>query len=549
MRQSIASFTRFSQSIDAYDLPKRFTFPFYYQPHPLCLLAAKQLQQYLSQEQFKFTKAGKMFGVLLVRTPDGEVGFLSAYSGKMESDCNLEKFVPPVFDAFANESFVVKEMAIIGQINEEVSLLKCNPVLPELQESLANLLKEYEQVLEHHYQVMADNRKDRKARRAQIEQEKTDDAIEVLAQLSKQSIADKKQLKALKSSWESAILEKETALKKLNEEIQALAKTRRKLSAKLQRKLFSKYQFLNAQGDVQDLNSIFNTHDIAMPPSGAGECAAPKLLQFAYLHNFEPLAMAEFWWGDSPKSEVRKHLNFYPSCQSKCFPILGHMLKGLAVEDNPLLENPAQGRELPIIYQDQHILVVNKPHDFLSVPGTHIKDSVFTRLKEQFPEATGPLIVHRLDMATSGLMLIALTPRANKSLAKQFAIRQISKQYVALVEGEVEQKNGAIELPMRGDLDDRPRQLVCYQHGKVAETTWTFVETKNGHSKILLSPKTGRTHQLRVHCAHSLGLNRPIVGDTLYGNKADRLYLHARSITFKHPISGQSMTFTQSENW
>jgi len=298
---------------------------------------------------------------------------------------------------------------------------------------------------------------------------------------------------------------------------------------------------------VRDLNDIFSEHDTQIPPSGVGECAAPKLLQYAYQHGLKPLALAEFWWGASPKSSVRQHANYYPACQSKCFPILSHMLKGLEVDDNPLLDNPAVGKELAILYQDDHILVINKPHDFLSVPGTHIKDSVFTRLREKFPDVTGPLIVHRLDMATSGLMLIALTPRANKSLAKQFATRLIEKEYVALIEGNPAQDHGDISLPLRGDLEDRPRQLVCFEHGKKSDTTWQVIDRQGSHCKISLRPKTGRTHQLRVHCAHTLGLNMPIVGDTLYGKKADRLHLHARSISFSHPISHQMMSFTTPE--
>ncbi|GAA75409.1 tRNA pseudouridine32 synthase / 23S rRNA pseudouridine746 synthase [Pseudoalteromonas sp. BSi20480] len=253
--------------------------------------------------------------------------------------------------------------------------------------------------------------------------------------------------------------------------------------------------------------------------------------------------MGEFWWGAPPKSAVRQHKNYYPSCFSKCQPILGHMLKGLNVEPSPLLNNPAQGKELTVVYQDDDLVIVNKPAEFLSVPGITIDDSVFLRMKTQFPEATGPLIVHRLDMSTSGLLIIALNKRAHKAIQKQFIERTIEKRYVALVDGNIEQESGTIELPLTPDFDDKPRQKVCYQKGKPALTTWQVLERKNNTTRLQLYPKTGRTHQLRVHCAHVLGLNTPIIGDTHYGKKADRLHLHAEYLAFTHPINHERLEF------
>ena len=253
--------------------------------------------------------------------------------------------------------------------------------------------------------------------------------------------------------------------------------------------------------------------------------------------------MAEFWWGPAPKSAIRQHKNYYPSCYSKCQPILGHMLQGLVVDENPLLVNPAQGKDLTIVHQDDDILVVNKPAEFLSVPGKNIEDSVYLRIKTQFPQASGPLIVHRLDMSTSGLLVIALNKRAHKALQKQFIERTVEKRYVALVTGNVEAESGTIELPLRLDLDDKPRQLVCYQHGKASTTYWKVLARENNITRLHLYPKTGRTHQLRVHCAHKLGLNMPIVGDDHYGDKAERLHLHAEYLALRHPISREEMTF------
>ena len=281
------------------------------------------------------------------------------------------------------------------------------------------------------------------------------------------------------------------------------------------------------------------------PPAGAGECAAPKLLQYAFQHHLMPLAMAEFWWGASPKSEVKKHQQYYPACTGKCQPILKHMLVGMQMDENPFLYNYAQGKNLDIIYRDQDILVVNKPSEFLSVPGKEISDSVYLRIKQQFPDATGPIIVHRLDMSTSGLMVIQLNPQANKYLQKQFIHREVHKQYVALVEGLPQQNEGEINLPLRGDLYDRPKQIVCNQYGKQAITQWQVLERhpEKNQTKVLLTPQTGRTHQLRVHCAHAQGLNMPIVGDDLYGTLANRLHLQAQILKIKHPVSKEVMTF------
>ncbi|HBW97551.1 MAG TPA: RNA pseudouridine synthase [Pseudoalteromonas sp.] len=254
--------------------------------------------------------------------------------------------------------------------------------------------------------------------------------------------------------------------------------------------------------------------------------------------------MAEFWWGAAPKSAIRQHKNYYPSCYSKCQPILSHMLKGLSIEDNPLLVNPAEGKTLPIVYQDDDIVIVNKPSEFLSVPGVNIEDSVYLRIQTQFPHATGPLIVHRLDMSTSGLLVVALNKRAHKALQKQFIARTIDKRYIALVDGIVPKDSGKIELPLRLDFDDKPRQLVCYKNGKPALTTWQVLERKNNITRLQLYPKTGRTHQLRVHCAHHLGLNMPIIGDTHYGKKANRLHLHAEYLALDHPITHKRLTFS-----
>jgi len=553
MHQPDQLFTRFHSPIDGYSLPEKFTFPFYYQPHPLCILAAEQLQQHLLTQQnwqhdfgLDSTKngTGKMFGVLLVKSPQGELGFLSAFSGKIADQNLLPGFVPPVFDMLTEQSFFRTELADITAVSDELKTKQTNPKLIQLREALKVNQAQYKQEESKQRQRIIEGRAARKAERAIAEASLEPEALkERLVELSKQSVAEKNVLKYLKLEWDEKITLINQELSQLETSLIALKEQRKQMSNALQNKLFKQYRFLNANGQEQSLQAIFKPTATPTPPAGAGECAAPKLLHYAYLHGFQPLALAEFWWGVSPKSEIRQHKSFYPSCNSKCQPILGHMLDGLALDDNPLEENWAEDKELEILFEDEAMVVVNKPSGLLSVPGKTIKDSAYTRLQERHPDVEGPFVIHRLDMATSGLLVFALTKRANKSLQKQFISRSVEKRYVALLEGEIKEPNGKIELPMRGDPDDRPRQLVCYEHGKPALTTWTLIETINGRSKLLLYPKTGRTHQLRVHCAHHLGLNTAMVGDALYGQKADRLHLHAEFLELDHPYSKERMRF------
>jgi tRNA pseudouridine32 synthase/23S rRNA pseudouridine746 synthase len=338
--------------------------------------------------------------------------------------------------------------------------------------------------------------------------------------------------------WNHKIETASLELADFTNKINTLKEERKQKSGALQQQLFEKYAFLNQYGSSKSLGEIFDGN----PPAGAGECAAPKLLHYAFQHQLKPIALAEFWWGQSPKSEVRKHQQFYPACTGKCEPILAHMLEGITMDDNPFQTNTAKGKELEIIFEDEHLVVVNKPAEFLSVPGKRVTDSVYTRMKNQYPDATGPLVVHRLDMSTSGLLLVAKSSEIHKKLQSQFIKRQIKKRYVALLNGLITDEEGFIDLPLRVDLDNRPNQLVCYEYGKSAQTKWEVIKRYDGKTVVYFYPITGRTHQLRVHAAHPLGLNTPIVGDDLYGTKANRLHLHAESITFQHPITKELMT-------
>lgn len=254
--------------------------------------------------------------------------------------------------------------------------------------------------------------------------------------------------------------------------------------------------------------------------------------------------MAEFWWGKSPKSEIRKHGSFYPSCRGKCEPILGHMLEGLDVEPNPILKKPDFIPPLSVAFEDDYLVIINKPSGFLSVPGKSDLPDLYSMVREKYPNATGPMIVHRLDMATSGILLFTKTKEANKFMQQQFIKKTISKRYVALLDGNLELDEGEIDLPLRLDLDDRPRQLVCYEYGKEAKTKYKVVDRLYGKTRIHFFPITGRTHQLRVHAAHPDGLNMPIIGDDLYGKRDERLHLHAEEIVFVHPKTRERITVT-----
>jgi len=550
MSKQDSKFILFKQKIDDADLPEKFTFPFYYEPHPLCVLAAQELQAYLNTQtewQHNFglsgdvdSAIGKMFGVLLVQNTQGELGYLAAFSGKLAEANHWSHFVPPVFDMLTENSFFQQQQATINQLNGFIEQLESNPKIQHHQQTLDDELALSKEHILAFRQTMIEERKHRKQQRQQAEKQLSVKGFEQLKkQLAAESIVQKKQLAALNQHWNERIDAVKQSLAAILAPIDALKTKRKALSASLQKTLFEQYRFLNSQGQFKSISELFGDN----PPAGAGECAAPKLLHYAFMHNLTPLAMAEFWWGASPKSEVRQHKQFYPACHNKCQPILGHMLEGMDVEDNPLLTNPARHKEIDTVYQDDVMVIINKPADMLSVPGKTIKDCVFERMKASFPAATGPLIVHRLDMSTSGLMVIALTKEANKHLQQQFIRRTVKKRYVALLEGELSQQQGTITLPLRVDLDDRPRQLVCYQYGKTAETDWQVIEQKDNRTKVFFYPKTGRTHQLRVHSAHSLGLNMPIVGDDLYGNKAERLHLHADYLALKHPRTDEIMEF------
>ncbi|WP_367389983.1 pseudouridine synthase [Lewinella sp. LCG006] len=548
-------FTAFRSAISSIELPEKFTFPFYYEPHPLALIAAKELQEHLltqtdwthnfgSDDNKQDNAIGKMFGVLVVKDQSGTLGYLSAFSGKLAESNQHPGFVPPLFDMLNEGSFFLTGMDILNQINDQIEQLERAPALEQARQALAQTQDEATEKVEGFRAQMKAAKKARKVNRenARI----TMEAKEFVAfneTLRQESLQHQFYFKDLVKHWTERVAQAQEQHDHYQSEIDKLKEERKNRSNALQQLLFAEYRFLNQAGETRSLQDIFKHTALKKPPAGAGECAAPKLLQYAFEHQLQPVTMAEFWWGQSPKSEVRKHGNFYPACRGKCEPILGHMLAGMALDDNPMLSNRNQVQDIPVVYEDEHLLLINKPPEFLSVPGRHIQDSIQWRMKQKYPEATGPMVAHRLDMSTSGLMIIAKTMDVYKFLQRHFMKRTVSKRYEALLDGIVAEDEGTIDLPLRLDIDDRPRQMVCYEHGKAARTHWKVIDRKDGKTRVHFFPITGRTHQLRVHAAHTLGLNAPIIGDDLYGQIGTRLHLHAAAITFKHPVTKEMVSF------
>ena len=530
-------FHRFSNSIEGITLPEKFTWPFHYVPHPLSRLAADEVMHYVSSrtEWHEELAMGKMFGVLIVSNTNNEIGFLAAFSGNLAGSNFHEYFVPAVYDMLKPDEFFKKEEAEISAINHTIKDIEQSAEYCSAQEKLAAVKVKVETALANFKQECAL----RKANRNLLRQSGNANEAALIIE-SQRDNADfqrlKRQSKLLMEQANQRVTEFTTRIDELHKE-------RQTRSAALQTALFKQFRMLNANGEVCDLIEIFAPTAQRIPPAGAGECAAPKLLQYAYLHNLKPIAMAEFWWGTSPRGEVRHHGHYYPSCNSKCKPILTFMMQGLEVEPNPLMEIVPP--EPKILYEDEYLVVIDKPCGMLSVEGKSGVKSAECWFAERYPEYDGPAIVHRLDQSTSGILVLAKSKEVHKELQAQFISRSVKKSYVALLQAKIEAKSGRISLPMKLDYDNRPRQMVSTD-GKSAVTDYEVIGYESEHTRVRFYPLTGRTHQLRLHAAHRDGLNAPIVGDDIYGTgeRADaladkRLCLHAERLEFNHPITGE----------
>ena len=587
--------------------PRQFTYPFCYDVDPLAEAASLELQRYIADADLMSTEkgCGKMFGVLVVEYEDEEGalqrGFLAAYSGLLGGRNDWPYFVPPVFDAQQPDGHFKRTEREISAINREIAAIEHDA---EYLQSVAQheQTKKRLQAEVDAFKAEVDAAKARRdARRKSGEPLSEEEQAEMIRESQFMKAELRRRRKAMEQAESTLTTQHSTFLK-------SLQRKRKQMSDELQRWLFSAYRMLNAKGEERDLIDIFREYTHAMPPAGAGDCCAPKLLQYAYLHRLRPVCMAEFWWGESPASEIRHHLHYYPACRSKCLPILTHMLKGLDVAPNPLAQK-RHTAEPRVLYADEYIMVVDKPAGMLSVPGkaesvrSEFSDSANISVEEYFANLQLPTnsqftteqftigeadnsklkiqnskflkAAHRLDMDTSGLLVLARTEEAYVELQRQFASRETVKRYEAVLSGVPTQNSKlktqnssaqpsgcleAISLPLIADINDRPRQRVDMEHGKPALTLYNIVEVRavdantavayttkkvdKGRTLIHLYPKTGRTHQLRVHCAHPLGLACPILGDPLYGiERADRMYLHAAELTFRHPVTGEPMHF------
>ena len=577
--------------------PRQFTYPFCYDVDPLAEAASEELQRYIATTGLMSAEkgCGKMFGVLVVEYKDEEGalqrGFLAAYSGLLGGRNDWQYFVPPVFDAQQPDGHFKRTEREISAINREISAIEHDPQYLQSVAQHEEMTKRLQAEVEA-FKMEVDVAKARRdARRKSGEPLSEEEQAEMIRESQFMKAELRRRRKAMEQAESTLNTQHSTFLK-------SLQRKRKQMSDELQRWLFAAYRMLNAKGEERDLIDIFREYTHAMPPAGAGDCCAPKLLQYAYQHRLRPVCMAEFWWGESPASEIRHHLHYYPACRSKCLPILTHMLKGLDVAPNPLAQK-RHTAEPRVLYADEYILVVDKPAGMLSVPGK-ADDSASVSVEEYFANNSKLKIqnskflkaAHRLDMDTSGLLVLARTEQAYVELQRQFASRETVKRYEAVLSGVPKHVNQdstlhsgvqeptiqnsklktqnsstqpsgcleAISLPLIADINDRPRQRVDMEHGKPALTLYNIVEVRAADANtavayttkkadksltlVHLYPKTGRTHQLRVHCAHPQGLACPILGDPLYGTeRADRMYLHAAELTFRHPITGEPMHF------
>lgn len=537
-------FHRFKKDISSVSLPTSFNNPFHYSPHTLCVWAADELRLLLQGNPCLAADAatGKMMGVLVVRNVAGEVGYLAGFSGLLCGSNRQAGFVPPVFDFLAPDGCFKREEARISAINGKISAIENSAEYLVALAAVERAQRTADEALLARKQVNAANKAERDRRRATGQL-----APEELASLVKQSQFDKAELKRVIRKNNDIIDEVRAALLPFVQQVATLAAERKQRSAALQEWLFTQFKVLNGRGEKASLLQIFATYTGTLPPAGAGECAAPKMLHYAYENNLQPLAMAEFWVGASPTGEVRRDGFFYPSCKSKCYPILSYMLQGIDVEESALERGGDNLSAIKVVYEDDSLIVVDKPHGVLSVPGIVGGSSVQDWLRSTY-KSNDIFVVHRLDMATSGLLVAARSMDVFKAMQGLFASREVEKRYVALLNGVPQQCEGEITLPLMPDYDHRPCQKVSFEEGKPAKTIFKLLRNVQcGSSEcalMLLQPVTGRTHQLRVHCAHHLGLNVPIVGDALYGATAERLMLHASYVAFRHPVSGRRVEFS-----
>ena len=526
---------RFNIDTSGIKLPSQFTYPFNYVPHELTRIAAGQVREYVSSVKTLHDELvqGKMIGVMVVADDSGSLGFLSAYSGSLSCNEGRAYFVPPVYDTLAPDGYFKAEEARISEINRRIKELEESAGLSRLKAE-KNMMEQAASNALSAYRLLM---KQLKSRRDEARASGTGDKDAML----RESMFQKAEYKRVKKVWEQRIGAVASELERFNVRINELKSERHSRSAALQDWLFHQFVMLNGKGERLDLCDIFASTPQRVPPAGAGECAAPRMLQYAYLHGLRPVAMAEFWYGRSPGDTVRRDGEFYPACRGKCLPILNFMLQGIDVEPNPLAgSDRSPDLKVHVLYEDEWMVAVDKPAGMLTVPGKTGGISLLELVAKQLHIDCRHASVHRLDMDTSGIVLFAKSAEVGNMLRRMFENREISKCYVALLDGIAGSAGdcGTIELPLAGDMLNRPFQRVDYENGKQAVTRYEVlsVDEVRGTTRVCFSPLTGRTHQLRVHAAHTGGLGHPISGDNLYGKRGVRLMLHAAIVDFVHPV-------------
>ena len=506
---------------------KPFTYPFAYTPDLRCQEAKEIVKKELEgrDELQEDIKNGKMFGVLICENTDGRQGFIASFSGTLGGRSHQKWFVPPMLDYEQKDGVFKTEEAAISELNRAISQREKDERYIELKKAVKEKEEESAQIKGDMKKQYAENKQVRKKLRTEHPEQKDE--------LDRQSQFEKAEIKRTAARLDEELSVLRDAITQYEIETEALKTERKKRSNVLQRWLFSRMKAQCADGVLLSVWDIFQFAGKGVPPSGTGECAAPKLLNYAFAHKYKPISMAEFWMGASPKGEIRIEGQFYPACNQKCGPLLNRMMRGMDIDANPL-EKSAEGRPLKILYEDEWLLIVDKPYGLMTVSEATTQETVMTQVCA-IRNIEGPGYVHRLDMATSGIVVIAKDKATHQAMQHLFESREIKKRYVAIVEGSPKEQSGTIRLPLIPNIDDRPRQMVDFIRGKEAVTEYETIETNGATTRLRLYPLTGRTHQLRVHLASPLGLGCPIVGDNLYGHLGARLLLHSDAIWFTHP--------------
>ncbi|MER3434341.1 MAG: RNA pseudouridine synthase [Leptolyngbya sp. ERB_1_1] len=460
---------------------------------------ARELMQHLAVDE-QYSREGKMYGVLLTETVQENQQILKAFSGLLNGQSVVEGWVPPIPGrdrVYLNESIT---LTLLESLKQQITQLYAIPERQRYQQLSEEYDQKLKQLSEKHYQRKLERQHQRQHHHCNSE----------LDEQSKRDGIEKRNLKRARAAILNPLKQ---MIDQADEQIRQLKQQRKRLSQQLQLQMYDSYRVTNFAGETRSLSQL-----LASMPTGTGECCAPKLLHYAATHGLKPLAMAEFWWGESVGDKIQGE--FYGACVDRCQPIMGFLLSGL--------------ESIDIVYQDDWLIVVNKPAGLLSVRGRYGQDCLLDRFSESL------IPVHRLDQDTSGLIILVRDTQLYKHLSQQFQQREIHKTYEAVLSGKITQQQGTIDLPLWSDPNDRPKQKVDDQRGKPCITDFRVLEVQ-ATTRIEFHPITGRTHQLRVHAAQGLG--SAIVGDRLYGDPTsiERLHLHARDLKFIHPAHGKTI--------